>query len=265
MRTHIFCVYLISIFSIMLPSKLYSCNNADLDKTFPIGISDDTILSLNMKIHRTDAFSLDNTVRGNVIDEIKTEDNIIAYELGWSIKTYIAKYDMSHNLIESIALDSARFYSLEEGIIEELRELYSRGYNYITESYKDIELFEPIDIFFCDKSTRCKNLLLPENSGIISESDINEIFSILKNKFDVNLYSYDNPKDILLSSLSSVRKYTSEKFDMFVIHIQIGQILGDEKIPQVASWNDIKHAIYEEPILYHGDGYDVFYCKKKNK
>lgn len=263
MRTNIFCVYIIFICSMVSPLNLYSCYNADLNKTFPIGISNDTILSLNMKIHRTNAISLNNAIRGNVINEIKSENNIIAYELGWSINTYIAKYDLSHNLIESIALDSARFYSLEEeSIIEELSVMYSRGYNYITEAYKSIELFEPIDIFFCDKSTRCQNLFPPENSGIISESDINEILSILRNKFDVNLYSYDNPKDILFSSLSSVRKYTSEKFDMFVIHIQIGQILGDEKTPQVALWNDIKHAIYEEPILYHGDRYDVFYCKK---
>ena len=220
-----------------------------------------------MHILRNNAvfFDEDNKIKGNILDEgFRKREEFANYELGWIIRTYITRYDKNQNKIESIPLDSTHFYTENQGkIIDKLEILYERGINQIIPNNKNIKVFKPIGISFGDYSDKCKNLISDHNS-LIKEDDLGYLISNLKARpKDKIPHLADSQKYILLSALSSVRKYTCDQVELIVVNLQIGEF-ENKKVPQISLGDDIKFVVYEEPILYHGDGKDIFYVKSLN-
>ncbi|MDU1906038.1 MAG: hypothetical protein E6772_14795 [Dysgonomonas sp.] len=137
-------------------TNLTACYQAELYKMYPIGVSGDTIISVDMHILRYNAgfFKEEDRITGNAINEgLRDKEEFVNFELEWIIRTYITRYDKSQNIIESIPLDSARFYTENESvIIDKLKFLYNTGLNQITLDNSGIELFKPVGIEFCDYS-----------------------------------------------------------------------------------------------------------------
>lgn len=260
MRFIFIIISFLSVFSL----KIQACYQAELYKIYPIGISSDTIISIDMHILRYNAgfFKDEDRITGNAIDEgFRDNEEFANFELEWIIRTYITRYDKSQNKIDSIPLDSARFYTENEGnTIDKLKILYDRGFNQIISDIPHIEPLKPVAIEFCDYSDECKNLI-KENSSIINQKDIDYLTTDLRDKPTFDFQHLLKSQRLLLMVFSSVRKYTSSLFDLIVINSQIGQIYGDEPMPQISLGDDIKSAIYEEPILYHGHGNDIFFTK----
>lgn len=259
----LYCILVIILLSFSIKTK--ACYQAELHKIYPIGIYNDAILSIDMHILRHNAgfFKDEERITGNIIDEgIRDKESFTNEELEWIIRTYISRYDKSQNLVESIPLDSAHFYTENKvNIINQLKNLYDSGVEQIMLSTPNIEFFKPVDIEFCDYSDECKNLISDHN-GIIKEKDLDYLINILQTRPDYKFPNIqESQKFLLLESLSSVRKYTSHFFDLFIINLQFGQIFGDELIPQHSLGDNIKSAVYEEPIFYHGNGFDIFYIK----
>lgn len=259
----LYCILVVILLAFSIKAK--ACYQAELYKIYPIGICNDTIVSVDMHILRYNAgfFKEEERITGNIIDEgFRDNERFVNEELEWIIRTYISRYDKSQNLIESIPLDSARFYTENNGsIINKLKILYDRGFDEIILNATGIELFKPIGVQFCDYSDECKNLI-SDHSSIIKEKDLDYLIEILKNRPASKFPNIQEAqKFLLLGALSSVRKYTSNFLDLFIINLQIGQIYGNESIPQISLGENIKSAVYEEPLFYHGNGSDIFYLR----
>jgi len=245
---------------IFLPKQIFACYEAELYKIYPVGILNDTIIAIDIHILRNNAFSIfDKKVNGNIINNIREEDSFGSSDVGWIIRSYISKYDKNQNKIGTIPLDSVCFY--KKTVIDELGLLYQRGFERIISENNHVELFQPVAISFCDYSCECKNLISDGNK-LITQEDIDSFIRILKDRPDYKFaYLLNHEKTLLLKTFSSVRRYKSSLFELIVIHSQIGQMFGDEKIPHITLGNNINSAVYEEPILYHGIGSDVFFVR----
>lgn len=258
-------LFSIVILCLIIPINSWACYEAELYKIYPICESEGNILAIDMHIQRNNAgfYNKNERIEGNLINENSHDiEEFANYDLEWIIRTYITRYDKFQNKIESIPLDSARFYTEKEGkIIDKLKLLYERGINHIISNNKNIELFTPVGISFGEHSQNCKNLISKDNS-FIKEDDLAHIILTLKDRPE-KLFPHieESQKFQLLKAFNSISKYICSTFELININIQVGQTFGDEEIPQISLVKDIKFAIYEEPIIYHGNGYDVFFIK----
>ncbi|MDU1906037.1 MAG: hypothetical protein E6772_14790 [Dysgonomonas sp.] len=103
--------------------------------------------------------------------------------------------------------------------------------------------------------------MISQDSSLINEEDLDYLINVLGEKEDYQFSYLLKSERLLLMTFSSIRKYTSSLINLIVINSQIGQIEGNEPIPIISLGDNIESAIYEEPILYHGNGCDVFYVR----
>ncbi len=165
-----------------------------------------------------------------------------------------------------------------------LQKIYKTGFEFIVKKYPAIELFTTEYISFCDMQRKC-NLV-----RMIYDSIAGQDYLIYKNKkypidivkdtsyyaFGENPYFADNASGL---HIGSVRIYKSGTMKIVMVHLATGHemamgwitsdpnkkpqvegetiILAKEHKPRFA-FKDIKKGVYEEPLLHHGYGFDIF-------
>lgn len=264
--------------------SLYPCAGAYQFKMFPVGMVGDDIVTVDMQMWRSD-FCMDDLDSGRG-----------AFEGGcWTLQSYISRYDKNQKLLSSVKADSIQirgfFYDKVLGL------LYSKVFDRVVKENKNISLFTPEYISFCGYQQKCnmvaltgKNLLYKQKKYPLTILDMENhaYYGFNHNYFQAyegKITSEDKEVyDKLIEgfAISSVRRFTVQGKELLVVHLQRGHelsmgwitnnpkdprlkkkdddnfvILKQEHIPDIP-FKDIRSAVYEEPILHHGYGFDVF-------
>lgn len=261
--------YFIYIFFMLQSLVVNACLSANQYKIFPIGIKDTEIITLTAHINRYDSFD-------------KNEEFKIP-KIGWSIKYYIATYDLNGKLIfqdktEKLIVESEHYN-------EELSKTYERKLKEIKLQNKNIQFFTPEYISFCDFQKKCniltlKNNLKKEEDYLIYESEKHPISLNAFQEFKRSATFTDN---LSAYYLSSIRVYKSNNIKVVIGHVGTGYetsmgwitndpnkkpkdeydvvILAQEHKPNF-KFDQLSKTIYEEPLLHHGYGFDFLIIKE---
>ena len=255
--------FLLTLLLTILPYHLFGCANAHLFKIFPVGVCGDTIVSVDVDISRnTMSFA---EFKGNI--DFESNDRVGGFdEISYQIRTYISKYDKHQHLIETIPLDSTSLGKVD--YLKELQILYKKGVDKITDENKNIELFTPSELWYCKFDGKCKNLEVKDDH-VIYEKKIYSLPVLNELKYFglKHFVSYFEIEDKmpLLPSVGTIRKFSTPSIELIVFHTQAGQILNDAFYKKFsAPFANLETAVYEEPILYHGQGIDLFIVKELN-
>ncbi len=261
-----FCICLFLILQSLLAN---ACNSAYQYKIFPIGIQDQNIITLTVDIHRTD-----------FIDE--TAEFKIA-EIGWNIEYYISTYNLNGKLISK---DKTEKIVVEaEHYLKELTEVFQKKLKAVVSQNKNITLFNPEYISFCDFQKKCNILTLKNNHKkkkdyLIYKSKKHPISLNAFQEFKRSATFTDNLKAYYLSS---TRIYRANNIEIIIGHVGTGHeismgwitndpnkkpkdeydvvILAKEHKPNI-KFDKISETIYEEPLLHHGYGFDFLILKE---
>lgn len=245
-------------------------------KVFPVGVDKGKIITIDFILHRT----------GIEVLSISPDSDLSNYNwLGerWEIESYISVYDKHQQLTSKQALDST--YSEVFSYFDTLNSIFLRGYNHIKATYPKIDLFKPEYLSFCDFQEECH--LVKKLNDTVSHKN----YIIYKNKnYEVPIISdstyyglsYEEHQrfgDISNFYFNSIRILKSKKMTLLIVHLTENQVVGMEHFttdPEEAGetedgfitllkeyepdfpFTDLKHSTYEEPVPYHGYGFDVF-------
>ncbi len=246
----------------------FACLEAYQFKIFPVGMHNDTIVTIDIQVRRT------SQVVGNRLLDLNL-DSVDEWETMWILNAFISKYDNNQNIIEKESIGTT--YSLKNTYLDSLQTIYQKGYDKITTQYADIKLFKPAYISFCDFQSTCNLISLSYDETKDQDYLINNNKKYgLKIIRDETYYGFNNsafhPRNISEINISSTRLYKTEGFELMVLHLANGHKMKAVNEPDLPpkeytpDWvfSNIKSAVYEEPVLHHGYGFDVFIIKKHN-
>lgn len=218
---------IILIIVLSLPIHISACMFAHIYKIFPVGMSGDTIISVDIDIWRNGDMVYFEGQRKSSI----TFDGLMPSDMGWDIKTYITKYDKHQNPIEIKVVDSTYFQSYDYQ--EQLQILYTRAFDKILENEKHIELFEPIDIAFCNQERKLKGLKQNEDKANFIYKGKEYDIPIAQDSTYLPFKQDTEYRELMmdLPPIISVRKYKTEKIELVVAHLQIGQLFTKFRKP----------------------------------
>lgn len=269
------CIFIILTFQTTFS---FACLNTYQFKIFPVGVSQDKIVTVDVQIRRT------SQVEGNRWLKLGLEK---ADEWGemWILYSYISTYDKKQKLISLTSLDTT--YSIGKTYADTLYKTYQRGLKKITTEFSDIEYFKPEYISFCDFQQKCN--LVKIQSDTVSNKD----YVVYEGKrYETNIisdssyYAFGNspyhPDNIEGLFVNSIRVYKTKTMTLLLTHlatgheISMGWITSDPKKAGKTedgeitlakehkpnfTFTDIKKSTYEEPLLHHGYGFDIFVIK----
>lgn len=251
---------LVSILLIALPTTIFACDSAYLFKVFPIGMCGDTIISIDINIFRgfNPNLKIDHTFQGSITFNNKSISETLS-ETKWYLKSYITKYDEKQNPIEITPIDSVILRG--NYCNEELQIIYEKAYKKIISEYKGIELFKTKDFYFGNFEEKYKDLEIKDKQFIYKK----QAYPIqIAN--DSTYYGIEKSEYLGLfipPMIGTVRRYTLNDIELIVVHAQIGQILGGDKKKPKVKFKHVSEAAYIDPILYHGNGIDYFFIRRK--
>lgn len=242
------------ILFISLTAPVFSCANAYLFKVFPIGMRGDTIVSIDISIGRNMMFIFEE----GFTNSIETSSNFPS-DMSWYLRSYITKYDKHQNPLEITPIDSVIFgkYDCEE----ELQIIYKNAYNKIISEYTGIELFKTKDFYFGNFEEKYKGLEIKDKQFIYKKQSYP-----IQIANDSTYYGIEGSEYLSLlipSLIGTVRKYILNDIELIVVHTQIGQMLGGDKKKPKVKFKHVSEAAYIDPILYHGNGIDYFFIRRK--
>ncbi len=251
-------------------SAAQACLVANQYKVFPIGMVGDTVVTLDVEIHRNHLGSIH---RWAGLSASGTDD----FSAGFSLRFYINKYSAEQQLLESrVACTS---YSFIGDYQKELNESALLIIDSVLSNYKDITVFQPQQMTYCDFRRDCKRAYISEkdtaaNHLVFDGVPINlPILSDTANRFT------KGEQELNWQHISSVRTYTVKGQLWGFIHLGGGHELangnyttnpdsvltsdGYERYLQAEHTPDVDfstiYELYEEPLLHHGHGYDIFF------
>ncbi len=251
----------------------YACLSTTQFKTFPIGIYNGNIITIDAFIYRDSYTDKDG------------KEKFPMPKILWEIKTFIAIYDMSGKLISKQEIEMSEIKN--DKYLSQLQSSYKKGIQIIKKRYSKLEYFKPSYISYCDFQKKCE--ILEIENDTINKKD----YLIYKEeKHSINLNNYNEYKKSMLYSdnltsyfISSTRIYRTDKIEIVIAHLETGHeismgwittdqnkkpkddydvvIIAKEKKPEF-EFVDLENAVYEEPLLHHGYGFD-FLIVTKNK
>lgn len=247
-------------FSSLFSFHVVACLHASQNRLFPIGLCADGLVVLEL-----------HSVRG---------ENVMpgsGHELigEWGARTFLNIYAKNRKLKYSEILDSN--IRIDEGkYLFEINKAFEKAL------WKGNQLAgfipaEPVFITFCDYQLTCSlaqlkidtlsykaYIQLPEKQGI--EVDVlNDSSSIASNyleRFSGFDYDSENERKLFLIQellISSVRKYKIGETMVTLVHLGIGSDYSNEPAKEYATDIEFKlleNSVFEEPLLYHGHGFD---------
>jgi hypothetical protein len=256
----------------------FACLNTYQFKIFPVGVSQDKIITVDVQIRRT------SQVEGNRWLNLGLEKTDEWSEM-WILYSYVSAYDKNQKLISLTPLDTT--YSIGKNYSDTLDKAYQNGLKKIANEFTDLEYFRPDYISFCDFQQKCN--IVKIQSDTLSSKDF-VIYEGKKYQTDIvrdtSYYGFGrspyHPETITGLYINSVRVYKTKTLTLLVTHlvtgheISMGWITSDPKKagktedgeislakehkPNL-TFTDLKKSTYEEPLLHHGYGFDIFIIK----
>ncbi len=242
---------------------------------FPVGVSKDRIISVDFQIMRTSQYEVSKKYNLKITnpDEFKEM---------WILKSFISVYDKKQKLISSEAFRTT--FVGGKKYLDSLEKIYSLGLKLISNNYKNIELFTPEYLSFCNFQHKCQILRVKHDSIKMKDYFIyqNKWFevSIFKDTTFYGIAGHEEPSSRIDELyINSIRIYKAKNFKLIVSHLATGHeismgwitndpkkkskgenevvILAKEHKPKIP-FHDIRRSVYEEPLLHHGYGLDMF-------
>ncbi len=270
--------FILSLFLQSVSSQ--ACLNTYQFKIFPVGMHSDTIITVDMQIRRTSQAEGNRWLRLGL-------DSADEWTEMWMIEGFISKYDKTQHLLckESIGFT----FSLEERYLDTLQSFYMKGYTSICTRYPAIKLFNPVYVSYCDFQQSCEYIKLTENAltkkSYFVYQNNSYLLSVLE---DTSYYGFDQNEPsaihIMKFYANSIRVYKLDDVELVIGHvatgheISMGWITSDPKAAKKMGkegetailvkeykpdlqFTNITKAVYEEPLLHHGYGFDLFIVK----
>ena len=275
-------------------TSAFPCGWAYQFKIFPVGVMGDTIVTVDVKMQRSDYVA-------NITDEETIKEDF--YDLQWQLKSYVTKYNSKQIPYSSVLIDSL---DVKDGdYSKDLDRIYKQAFLKILQNTKNIKLFTPIDISFCEYQEKCKTVAREENNIIYKNKKYRLEILDLKNRdyYGFNGFYFQGEEDdaywdtkegreiyrdiVNGFAIGSIRRFTVSDKELVVIHLQRGHelamgwitnnpadprlkrddddnddfaIIMQEHTPDIP-FSKIESSVYEEPLMHHGYGFDVFMMK----
>ncbi len=257
----------------------FACMDAYQFKIFPVGVSKDKIITVDVKISRTMAQS-DQLGSKNRLKETGK------FEVMWILNSYISSYDKHQKLISSTSLEKKN--SIGKSYSDTLNKTFQHGLAKIATTFFDIEYFKPEYISFCDFQQKC-NIVQIQSDTILNKDYVVYDDRKYETVFikDTLFYGFESncmyhPKKITDLFVNSVRVYRAKSISLLITHLatadeiswgwitsdpkkagktEDGEIsLAKEYKPNL-TFSELQKSTYEEPLLHHGYGFDLFIIK----
>lgn len=238
-------------------------------KTFPVGISNDKIITVDINLER-DSYSI--------------KDENFSVNVKWHIKIHISEYNLNQQMLSSKLIEN--YVLQEKNYLPSLKQRYLSALSLIKASYNNIDYLNPDYLSFCDFQKDCELIntisITNEEGSFINYKNQSFKINILE---DRNFYGFKpaHCEDLYLSYylINSVRRYKSKKYTLVISHFQMGHEQSmnwftdnpnevkkdkDGYIMKILTkeykldfeFSNLENAIYEEPLMHHGFGFDVF-------
>lgn len=231
------------------------------------------IISVDIKIYRT--------------QDITTQKDP-SLEISWYIETYLSTYNEYQKLIQKQLLNKQSIH--KKGYAYEIQLEYEKAFRVVEKMYPNIEYFQPKAISFCEFQNKCKMMESyydeKEDKDYIRYKGKNHLISVIK---DATYYGFKESAffsdRVSGYNISSTRIYKLKNIELIVGHFESGHessmgwithdpnkkpkdesdivIYMKEHTPNI-NFTDIKKTTYEEPLLHHGYGFDLFFLHKKS-
>ena len=256
---------IILLIAFLFTTKLFACLRTTQYKTFPIGIINKHIISVDMLIDRS----------GYLEEKIKSDFSIP--KIMWHIASYISVYDTNGKLIYSKLFEKNEIK--QKKYITLLQAMYHSSLKSIRRKYPRLTYFKLEYLSFCDFQKKCEILELKKDTL----HNKNFLFYKTK-KYSINLNRYKKYEKSMLYTndlsaylISSVRKYKAKNIEIIVGHLEYGHEISmgwitnnpnkkpknetdivihpKEKKPTF-DFSKLENAVYEEPLLHHAYGFD---------
>lgn len=247
----------------------FACLFAKQHKLFPVGINNDNIVFIETHIYRAEDISKNDKERNTL-------------KIKWEIKTYISIYNKSQDLISKTEIDDSEIKG--DSYVQLLKTSYAKGLFQIESLYPNLDHFTAEYLSFCDYQKKCKRLEIQHDS--LNKKDT---FKYKKQDFNVKLPSNKNDEesdtftgDLSAYFLNSIRVYKTKDLELVIGHlatgheVSMGWITDNPKNKSNESGDPIHEAkpydpdfefkelhvpVYQEPIMHHGYGFDLFIVK----
>lgn len=194
-------------------------------------------------------------------------------------------YNKNQKLVSFTPLDTT--YAIGNNYSDTLNSAFQNGLKIIATKFTDLEYFKPDYISFCDYQQTC-NIV-----KIQTDTILNKDFVVYNGKKyqpniirDTSYYGFGrspyHPKQITGLYINFVRVYKTKTITLLITHlatgheISMGWITSDpKKVSKTEdgetslakefkpnfTFTDIKKSTYQEPLLHHGYGFDLFIVK----
>lgn len=262
------------IFLFFIHSLSFACSvcfATTQHKSFPVGVYEDKIVSVDFLIFR-----------GSYKDKTEKKSEMPSFpKIKWYLKSYISYYDFDMKLLKKEEFEEKDVK--KESYSAAIKLMFTKAFNTLKD--KKIELFKTEYISFCNYQKNCERIDIVHDT--INKKDF---LVYKKKKFKIDLEQYKNYKDSVLFSenlsdyyISSVRVFKTDKIELFVAHLETGHeismgfitndpeekakaehhrmILVKEEKPKF-DFSDIQNSAYEEPLLHHAYGFDFMIINK---
>ncbi len=255
---NIFFIFLL-IFSAHSAS---ACLHASQNRIFPLGICSEGLVV--MELHGNRGEEID----WGINNELRAE---------WRATSFLNFYSMDRKLVRSEIIDSI-IYIAENEYVSTINKTFEKAL-YLVTKIKDFVPAQPENFTFCNYQINCSTVNLEIDSVNFSaflnfpEGGSFEI-DVLKNQESIasnyleqlGAYDYeseDQMKLYIVESLliNSVRQFQIGDYKLTVVHLGMGTNYSEETPKEYApdfEFTALENSVFEEPVLYHGHGFDFF-------
>jgi hypothetical protein len=248
------------ILSFGISTKATACLAASQERIIPIGTSENCLIGIEIISNRYG-------------------EGEFGEKTFWNYKITLKGYNSDYSDYVIAELDSNA--KIEDNKTEHFLVKQFEKALKICDSLNDFEILIPKEIKFCDFQKKCTEieLIYTEKELTFKTTNNNKKISIhflsseykgkIANPYKDYFRNYFQVSDIMGIDLkvSSIRSYENSKYKLLVFHLGTGQEFKDaitNKYPEKKEYefdkelNNSIDAVFIEPILHHGKGFDYF-------
>jgi len=247
-----------------ISTNAFCCLMASQERIIPIGTSENCLIGME-------------------ILSIRYGEGEFGEKELWNYKITLKGFNEDYSEFFVNNLDSVN--GIKNSDFEKLLKLQIDKALQICNKLENFEILKPKEISFCDYQKDCSKLKLKEINGQLKfqVNKTNKSFPIhyLDTVFQGEIARHYKAyfefyfEDSIIGTdlkISSIREYENNYYKLLIFHLGTGQqfeLAATGKLPQkkeikfTKELNTIKDAIFTEPILHHGKGFDYFKLNKK--
>mgnify|MGYP000148795988 CR=1 FL=1 len=252
---------------ILTGNSLFACLSASQNRLFPLGKTSEGLCVVETHLNRTEYRE-----KGKETIEIKP---------AWGGISFFKIYDKNNKEIYSTTIDTITLFE-QVHYDSVINRIFKKGLK-LAKAYPDFIAAKPISITFCDYQVACSKAellydTLNNKISILLQSntkhEVSTLFgptSIASNLLDY--YGGFDDADLSAKSfygslyISSVRQFQVGNKKLTIAHIGSGQTFELEEggtypprkeYKSKFAFIDLNKSVFEEPVLHHGHGFDLF-------